>query len=175
MKIRVFILFIVGVLLCGCNNTEVYSRDYLESEGPLQYCSEYAVTYHSGVPGYNESGYNIIYQSVGSNEFQKLFEVSTASSLFDLDIHDGYIYIINRDDTSNLIYAYELEGEHESISWDAETYIHGIREYFGKNEEYLYFSYYDRDRNLTYGRLSLDLQNFLEIEKEDIPENLTRC
>ena len=170
MKIRVGILLVIGFVLCGCSDTEIYSRDNLLENGYTQFCGEYGVTYHT-----NESGYNIVYRPVGNNEFQKYFETETSSSLYSLDIYDGYLYFINKYDTSHLIYAYELDDEHDSIRWVPDRYIDSIREYFGKDKEYLYFSYYDKDKNLVYAKLSLDLQDFVDIEKEDIPKNLTSC
>ena len=117
----------------------------------------------------------ILNDRVFSAAFQKYFETETSSSLYSLDIYDGYLYFINKYDTSHLIYAYELDDEHDSIKWVPDRYIDSIREYFGKDKEYLYFSYYDKDKNLVYAKLSLDLQDFVDIEKEDIPKNLNSC
>lgn len=170
MKIRVSILLIVGLILCGCSDKEIYSRDYLLENGYTQFCGEYGVTYHI-----KENGYNIVYRSIGNNEFQEYFETGVSSDFYNLDIYDGYLYFINKYNTSHLIYAYELDGEHDSIKWEPDRYVDSIREYFGKDKEYLYFSYYDRDKNLVYGKLGLDLQDFSQIEEEDIPKNLTSC
>ena len=46
MKIRVSILLIVGLILCGCSDKEIYSRDYLLENGYTQFCGEYGLTYH---------------------------------------------------------------------------------------------------------------------------------
>lgn len=170
MKIRVGILLVIGFVLCGCSDKEIYSRDYLLENGYTQFCGEYGVTYHI-----KENGYNIVYRSIGNNEFQEYFETGVSSDFYNLDIYDGYLYFINKYNTSHLIYAYELDGEHDSIKWEPDRYVDSIRDYFGKDNEYLYFSYYDRDKNLVYGKLGLDLQDFSQIEEEDIPKNLTSC
>ena len=106
MKIRVSILLIVGLILCGCSDKEIYSRDYLLENGYTQFCGEYGVTYHI-----KENGYNIVYRSIGNNEFQEYFETGVSSDFYNLDIYDGYLYFINKYNTSHLIYAYELDGK----------------------------------------------------------------
>ena len=90
MKIRVSILLIVGLILCGCSDKEIYSRDYLLENGYTQFCGEYGVTYHI-----KENGYNIVYRSIGNNEFQEYFETGVSSDFYNLDIYDGYLYFIN--------------------------------------------------------------------------------
>lgn len=170
MKIRVVILLVIGFVLCGCSDSEIYSRDDLLENGYAQFCGEYGVTYQT-----RENGYNIVYRSVENNEFQKYFETGESSDLYNLDIYNGYLYFINKYDTSNLIYAYKLDDDHDSIKWVPDRYVDSIREYFGGDKKYLYFSYYDKDKNLAYGKLSLDLQEFIDIEKEDIADGLNRC
>lgn len=170
MRLKAVIFLVIGCCLCGCSDTEVYSRDYLENSGIIQYCSEYAVTYLAT----SENGYNLVYRLLGSNEFQPIFATEISSSFYDLDIYNGYLYIINRDNPSVLIYAYQLEGEHDSFSWTPDIYVGGIKEYLGGSDEYLYFSYYNQDREVQYGKLSLALQDFTMIEAEDIPGTLQK-
>lgn len=176
---KVIIIVITLLTITGCVKTdkkEIVSKEFMERQAG-RFCGNYALAATDKNPKIASNNNWIIYKKLEDNTYEKFFE--TKESLFTgyTILTDEMIYFIYIDNgnSGNKISAYKINENHENIKLETKE-IYNITNVYGIKDNYLYFSYNKWEnrpvtgiKNISYARVSLDLQNFEEINKNTIP------
>lgn len=142
-------LIIALILLCGCEKEPTYNmQEVLDMGGTL--CDNYAAI--------SKKDHLIIYKANNEGHYQKAFDTEK-DNIYTMIVTNKLLFLIDiNDNAKEKVTTYELDGNHASNTFNADFY--SIMSIYGIKDNYLYFSYYDKDNRLKYGKLNDDLKEF---------------
>lgn len=148
------------ILLCGCGKEETYNVQEVIDRGGIL-CNDYAAI--------NKKDAMVIYKANNKGIYEKDFDIKK-ENIYTILVTDKLLFLIDvNDSATEKVMTYELDGNHSSNTFTADFY--SIMNIYGIKDNYLYFTYYDKDNNLRYGKLSTDLKEFNSFnDSKNIPE-----